>query len=362
MRYALIMAGGSGTRLWPMSTRSQPKQLIPFLDGKSLLQEAADRLAGLVEPPRRYIGTGEALRAPIRKALSDFDDAHILGEPALRDTLNAVGFAAAVIGKHDPEATIAVLTADQLFKPLEVFQDRVRIGFEIAERRPELLVTFGITPTEPSTAFGYVHRGDPLDGFDHAFGVIEFKEKPDEATAKQYVDSGDYLWNGGMFVWRAATLLQYIAENQPDAHAGLMKIREAWGTDRQQAVLEAEYPQLPKISVDYAVMEPVSRAGHVVTVDLPIEWIDVGSWTSYAEVCRADEAGNAIGGGRALLSETKNCIVASSDPDHLIATMGLEDLIIIHTPRATLVCRREDEQRIKQLHAEIAEQFGDEYL
>ncbi len=362
MRHALIMAGGSGTRLWPMSTRDQPKQLIRFLDGQSLLEAAADRLEGLVEKPRRYIGTGEALREPIRRALPDFDDAHILGEPARRDTLNAVGLAAAVIGKSDPDAVIAVLTADQIFKPVEIFQDRVRRGYELVERHPEMLVTFGITPTEPSTGFGYVHRGEAIADCEHCYRVIEFKEKPDAATAKQYVDSGEYLWNGGMFVWRADTLLQYIAEYQPQAHAGLEKIREAWGTAEQQDVLNKEYPLLPKISVDYAVMEPSSRAGRVATVDLPIEWIDVGSWTSYAEVCRQDESDNAIGGVKTLLNETRNCIVAGSDPDHLIATMGVEGLIVIHTPKATLVCRKEDEQRIKQLHAEIAERCGDEYV
>ena len=368
MRYAVVIAGGSGTRLWPMSRAALPKQLIPLFDGKSLLQVAMHRLDGLVPAECQYICAGRAQQQQIGASLSGFDSGRYLAEPVGRDTLNAVGLAAAVIGRADPDAVIAVLTADHVIEPIERFQNVIRQGFDLAERVPASLVTFGITPTRPATSYGYLQLGAAVDDqTPTARKVEQFREKPDAATAAAYVDAGpeQYLWNSGMFVWRAATLLDCIERYQPANHAGLARIAEAWDTPARDRVLDEVYPTLEKISIDYAVMEPASRetaGGRVVAVPMDLTWLDVGSWPAFAETCKQDADGNALGPGRRLLLDTHDTLTASSDPDHLIATIGCDDLIVIHTPDATLVCPADRAEDIKKLHAALQQQSGDTWL
>lgn len=359
MRYALIMAGGSGTRLWPMSRADLPKQLIPFINGKSLLQLAYERLDGLVPPQNRFICASQRHADLICRSLN-LPREQFLGEPTGRDTLNAVGFSAAVIAQRDPTAVMAVFTADHIIEPTADFQRIVDHGYRLAEQTPNTLVTFGIAPTVAATGYGYLQLGKAID--ESARVVKQFKEKPDAATAAQYLAAGAsrYLWNSGMFVWRAATLLDCIRRYEPSNHAGIAKIGAAWNTPQRDAVLAKEFPTLKKISVDFAVMEPASRDPqvHVAAVPMPLKWLDVGSWPTFAETCRHDGQGNALGTDRALLVETRGSVVASSDSQHLIATIGCDDLIIIHTPDATLVCRKDKAEAIKELHKQVGEKFG----
>lgn len=364
MRYATVMAGGSGTRLWPMSRAGLPKQLIPFIRGRSLLEIAVDRLAGLVDKERQFICTGEKHRVQIHAAMPGLADEQVLGEPEGRDTLAAVGFPAAVAMREDPDAVMAVFTADHLIEPIEDFQRRVDVGYRIVEENPNTLVTFGIKPTHAATGFGYVEMGEPLSGFDQAYRTVRFVEKPDGETAAEYVASGRYAWNSGMFVWRAATLLECIRHYKPGVHAGLMEIADAWGTPQQVEVLGAIYPKLEKISVDFALMEPASvdEAVDVATVSMPLRWLDVGSWPAYGETLQPDEAGNRTGCERALLLDSNNNLVVSDAPDHLIAAVGIDDLVIVHTQGATLICHRDHAQKIKQLHEAVGEKFGEMYL
>jgi mannose-1-phosphate guanylyltransferase len=366
MRHALIIAGGSGTRLWPMSRAGLPKQLIPFIGGRSLLQISFDRLEGLTPKERRHVCASQGQEALIRAALPALGREQFLGEPVGRDTLNAVGFAAAVIARQDPEAVIAVITADHLIEPTCEFQAIVKAGFELVEKQPQILVTFGVQPTGPATGFGYLQLGAPIGEGTNARRVSQFREKPDEATALKYFKAGpdQYLWNSGMFVWKAATLLDCIRRYEPQVFDGLKKISEAWETPDRAATLAAVYPALRKISVDFAVMEPASRDSKVAVaaIPMPLQWLDVGSWPSFAQTCPHDAQGNAIAAEKQLLQNTSGSLVASSDPNHLIAVVGCQDLIVIHTSNATLICHASQAERIKEMQAKAGAQFGSQYV
>jgi mannose-1-phosphate guanylyltransferase len=358
------MAGGSGTRLWPMSRGMLPKQLIPFIQGKSLLEIAYQRLEGLVPADRRFICAGEKHARAILATIAGLTPEQFLGEPTGRDTLSAVGFGAAVIARHDPDAVIGVFTADHIIRPVDRFQKIIVQGFEVAESYPETLVTFGIAPTQAATSFGYLELGQPLGPT--ARVVERFKEKPDEATAQSYLAAGPdrYLWNSGMFVWRAHTLLECIRRYEPVIAAGLARVAEAWGSGDQAAVMNEVYPTLRKVSVDFAVMEPASRNANfrVAAVPMPLEWRDVGSWPMFAETCFRDEQGNALAAQRHVLIDSERTLIASSDPGHVIAAIGCEDMLIIHTPDATLVCRADRAEDIKKVYGLVGERFGEEYL
>lgn len=373
MRYAMIMAGGSGTRLWPVSRDGQPKQLIEFIPdasgrNHSLLELAASRLDGLVEPESRYICTGERYRDQIRQVLPEFADAQILGEPMPRDTVNAVGFTAAVLAKQDKDAVFAVLTADHLIQPNDVFQERLRLGFELVEQDASRMITFSIKPTYPATGFGYVERGSVIDTLDSArvdgvqlaYTVSKFVEKPPLHMAQAYVESGHFGWNSGMFIYKAQTVLDCLAKYKPECHAGLMKIQEAWGTDDQQRVLDEVYPELPKTSVDYAIMEPAAADPgiRVCTVEMDVKWKDVGSWPSFFETIKADQSGNRkTGTGDSYFEASTQSSVFNTEDGHSVALVGCEGLVVVHTERATLVMPAEKAQELKALREQLPDEL-----
>lgn len=363
MRYAMIMAGGSGTRLWPMSRDGQPKQLIKFIktdDGRtvSLLELAAERAADLTKGNSVYICTGERYRDQIREAMPSFDDGHILGEPMPRDTVNAVAFAAAVFSKDDPDAVFSVLTADQLIEPADVFSKSIELGYTLVEQDPTRLVTFGIKPDHPATGYGYIERGEYIaETESQAFKVARFIEKPPFEQAEAYFNSGRYDWNAGMFVFHARTLLDLYKRFMPKNAELIERLRDAWGTDKQQAVLDEVYPQLDKTSVDYGIMEPASSEPDVtiVGVKMDIKWLDVGSWPAYAETLTPDEHGNRTNGSPIATFDANNNIVVAEDTanEHTIALIGCEDLIVVQTERATLVVPKSRAQDIKKLHDQL---------
>jgi mannose-1-phosphate guanylyltransferase len=366
MRYAMIMAGGAGTRLWPMSREGRPKQLLKFIgrgaQARCLLELAQERLAGFVPPEHAFICTSESYRAAIHATIPGIADDQILGEPVGRDTLNAVGLAAAVFQKMDPDAVFAVLTSDHIIEPVAKFQELLDLGFRLVEADPSRLVTFSIKPTHAATQFGYVERGTPIidvpGSKDLAFRVARFVEKPDLPRAQAYVQSGVFGWNSGMFVWKAATVLECIKQYKPESYEGLLRIQDAWGTPRQREVLDAVYPTLPKISVDYAVMEPASkvrgeaRRVTVCTVLMDLKWLDVGSWPSYGQTLPADSGGNRVSGTATMVKSSGNLVV-SDDPRHTIALLGCKDMIVVRTPEATLIMPREAAQDLKDLHGAV---------
>jgi len=344
----MIMAGGSGTRLWPLSRRTRPKQLVPLVDGRSLLAIAFDRLAGIVPDANRWVCTGESHRAAVLDTLGGLDDEHVLGEPCARDTVNAVGFTAAALLSQDPDAVFAVLTADHLITPVDRFAACLDHGFSLIEADPSRMVTFGITPTYAATGYGWVELGDAIN--DHASIVERFVEKPDADTAANYIAAGNFKWNSGMFVFSARGFMDALARYTPEAATGLQRIGDAWNDAQRGEVLNEVYPTLPKISVDYAVMEPASTdpTVNVCCVPMDVQWLDVGSWEAAAETVDPDDDCNRTSGAAVHLNSS-NTFVYCDDPDHLIATIGCEDLIIVKAGDVTLVCPRSATQQVKAL-------------
>ena len=363
MRHALLLAGGSGTRLWPMSRGATPKQLLPLIKGKSLLSLAWDRLEGLFPADCRWVCAGEQHVAAVRDAVPGLRADRWLGEPTGRDTLAALAYASAAIARADPDATICVLTADHIIEPADAFRAILVDGCATAEAAPGILVTFGITPTSAATGYGYLHLGAAFHG--RARIVQEFKEKPDARTAAAWVAEGPahFLWNSGMFVWKASSFLACVGRYEPELFATVNRIADARGTPVFSETIARLYPTLKKISVDYAVMEKATRDPAATVVALPMElsWRDVGSWTEFAETCEHDESGNARAAEKCLLVDTAGTLVVSADPAHLVATLGCNDLVIVHTATATLVCRKDRAEDLKKLQALAAGRFGPEY-
>jgi mannose-1-phosphate guanylyltransferase len=368
MQYGVIMAGGAGTRLWPVSRNNKPKQLISVVKGKSLLQLSYDRLRGMLPPQQIFVCTGAQHGQMVLENLPELPKANLIGEPEGRDTANAVGFMSAILAKRDKDAVAAFVTADHVIEPVDVFQNAIRTAFDLVAEHPDALVTFGIVPTHGHTGLGYVHRGEPLPVKGNrsagAFKVQAFKEKPDKPTADRYVESGRYYWNSGMFVWRCDTVFAELGAFLPENHKQLAAIADAWSTPRQDEVLNATYPKLKKISVDFAIMEPASQhkgKSQVMVVEMPVKWLDVGSWPALAETLSMDAHDNATDAGAHVLLSSDGNIIISTDPEHLVSTIGLSEMIIVHTKDATLVCPKADAQRVKELAEVVKAKFGDRY-
>ena len=359
MLHAVIMAGGSGTRFWPQSRRTMPKQLLRLAGERTMIQSTVDRCSGWIEAERTWVVTNQAQAEETSRQLPQIPAGNILIEPCGRNTAPCIGLAAIQLLQHDADAVMLVMPADHVMQPVETFRDAALRAAGIVERNPELFVLFGVPPTYPSTGFGYIERGPELADSDDggAFQVKSFREKPDRVTAAEYVDNGNFYWNCGIFVWRAEQILAALEQYESDIHGRLMRLARKLGSDDWQAALDAEFPQMKSISVDYAVLE---KATQVCVLEATFQWDDVGSWQSLSRLLDDDESGNIIDGPFCGL-DTNGCIIRSTE-DHLIATMGLKDCIVVHTPDATLVAHKDDENAIRKLVALIEEQGYGRFL
>lgn len=356
MRHAVIMAGGAGTRLWPLSRGARPKQLLRLFGGKSLLRQSYERLAAILPADSIYVITGTAHLPLVQEELPELPSRNLFGEPVGRDTVNAVGLAAAILHQRDPDGYMGIFTADHIINPVDTFAQAVDTGFKVAEDHPDALVTYGIRPSSPHTGYGYVQRGKRIAA--SVFEVEKFAEKPNITEAMQYVAGGQYYWNSGMFTWRVATILDKIKKHLPSSYDSLVACGKAWDTPTRDRTINEIYPKLLKISIDFAVME---KADRVIVVEMNCQWIDVGSWTALEQVVGGDADGNVTIASNSLNLGSRGNIIISAD-EHLVATIGVDDLVIVHDKDATLICTKRDAQGIKELVNKIRERYGSAYL
>lgn len=356
MLHAVIMAGGSGTRFWPLSRTETPKQLLRLAGERTMIQQAVDRCRGLIEPTRIWVVTNERQMEATRIQLPELPADQFLSEPVARNTAPCIGLAALHLLKRDPEARMLVMPADHVIQPVEEFQRAVRTAEAIVNDDERTLALFGVPPTFPSTGFGYIERAEPL-AVSGVYRVRGFREKPNHETATDYLRRGTFFWNCGIFVWQAGTILEALRTHEPALHAHLQAVSSAIGGLDYAAVLAREFAACPGISIDYAVLE---RASHIAVVEATFAWDDVGSWQALHRLCGIDANGNTLL-GKHVAVDTHDTIVRSTD-DHLIATLGIRNCIVVHTPDATLVADKQDENAIKHLIEAIRDQKLHELL
>lgn len=342
--YAVILAGGSGTRLWPLSTPGFPKQFLPLPNGRSLIQESLFRVAPLITPGHAWVVTGRNMTELVQEHLPTVPQSHILGEPIGRNTAPAIGWAASIIARRDPQAIMAALTADHYITDIRVFNDALRLAYKLAEK--EYLVTLGITPTAPETGYGYIRFAEPVgEGYgQRAYRAQRFVEKPDLATAQSYLKDGHYVWNSSMFVWKAQTILQELHTHLPELASKLDMIVAAMGTPQERATIDELWPTLPTISIDYGVLE---KTRNLVVIPVEIGWSDVGNWEQYGSLFPAQERGiRSVGHHEGLGSQN---IFVYNATTRQVFTIGIEDVVVVEMGDTTVICHRQSVQRVKEL-------------
>ena len=358
MLYAVIMAGGSGTRFWPASRKLAPKQLLALSGTRTMIQSTVDRLGDLVPPERQLVITNRILVDAIRNQLPNLPAANVVGEPCKRDTAPCIGLAAAIVAHSDPDGTMLVMPSDHVIKHSDRFQTAIQAGMSLLDQDPTRIITFGIPPSYPAESFGYIQRGAEIDASDvAAFAVERFREKPDRKTAEQFVAAGEFYWNSGIFLWRASTILDALESNEPQMRSHIAKIADALGDDSYESTLESEFSKIQGISIDYAVME---NYDNVVVIEAPFDWDDVGSWQALARLHESDGDNNTVVGSHIGI-DTKGSIVHSQS-DHTIVTIDVQDLIVVHTADATLIAPKHAEERVREAVQALEQRKLDQLL
>lgn len=340
---AVIMAGGRGERFWPKSRNSYPKQFLSLTsDGKTMIQKTVERLGGLIEKEDIFIITNSLYIEIVKKQLPDIPAENIIGEPAARNTAPCIGLAAVLARKKYGDAVMLVLPSDHLIKFQDMYLDTLRQAVSAAEQGKNLL-TIGITPNYPETGYGYIHFDSDVKHSHNIYGVRRFVEKPNIELAKEYLNSGEYLWNSGMFVWKCSSILSNLEKYLPDMKEGLDEIEKSCLTDSFTSVLEKVFPRFRSESIDFGVME---KAEDIYTIPGSFGWDDVGNWLALERFNKTNEYGNMVQGDVVSI-DTKNSTVIGGK--RLIATVGVEDLIIVDTDDALLVCSKDNTQGVKKI-------------
>jgi mannose-1-phosphate guanylyltransferase len=358
--YAVIMAGGGGTRLWPISRKEKPKQLLPLLGKETLFQSTIARLAKLFSPERILVVTIAELAREMQEQVPAIPAENYLIEPAPRGTASVVALAAAVLKKRDPQAIMAIQTSDHYIRNRDLFHYLIKTAFDVADKN--YLVTLGITPTFPSTAYGYIQQGEALDG-DYKYPVYmvkRFKEKPDEATAQQLLRSGEHSWNSGMFVWRADTILAEIQKQMPELFKIVKEIASAWDTAERNDVLQSHWYDLQNQTIDYGIMEKADQVAVLPASGLG--WSDVGSWDSLFDILMPDMHGNVATSAQHLALETNNTLVYSNNDERLVVTIGVDDMVIVDAGDVLMICKVDQSQKVREVVEHLKKHHQEKYL
>lgn len=355
--YALIMAGGGGTRLWPLSRREHPKQMLTLVGERSLFQLAVDRLRSFLPAEHILVVTGAEQVSSLAQQVPELPAENFIVEPMGRNTAPCIGLAALHLQHRDPQAVMAVVTADHYIRRVETFCEALQAARAVAEEG--YLVTLGIEPTYPATGYGYIQRGETLGAVGNfaAFRVAQFAEKPDAETAVRFLAAGDYAWNSGMFIWQVERIMDEFARWMPDFAATLESLREVLETPDYASLLARLWPTVVKKSIDYGIMEKAERVA-VLPVDLG--WSDVGAWPAVMELHTPDAQGNVLQGDVLALDTTASMVF--SNTGRLIATIGLHDLIILDSADVTLITTREQAERVREIVETLQRQNRDNLL
>lgn len=359
-RYGVIMAGGGGTRFWPLSRKDLPKQFLNLTGTDIMVNETIDRLTGTIDRNNIFVVTNiEQAEMMLCSTEGRLDQEHILAEPAARNTAACIGYAAMKLQKKYGEGVMCVFPSDHYIKEKEAYERVMEEAIRLAEST-EQLITIGIKPGFPATGYGYIKYDTTGKGQEEdiltCHRVEEFVEKPDVRTAKEYLADGSYLWNSGMFIWKTSAILKSFELLLPDIYSYLMEIEKEIGSEHEWETIERIYPHIPKISIDYGIME---RADNVLVLEGNFGWNDVGSWDALQALFESDENGNVIYGEQIHI-DTHNCI--SYAKGKLIAALGVEDLIIVEADDAILVCHKDKAQEVKRIVEELKEQGKEKYL
>jgi len=354
------MAGGGGTRLWPISRKETPKQLLPLLGKESMFQSTVARLEKLFPHDRILVVTVEEQARVMQEQVPSIPKENYLIEPAPRGTASVVALAAAVLQRRDPKAVMAIQTADHHIRNQDLFKYLLRTAFEVAEK--EYLVTLGITPTFPSTGYGYIQQGESLDG-DYKYPVYRVKrfvEKPNEETAQTLLRSGDHSWNSGMFVWRADAILAEVQKQMPELFHAVKEIASAWDAPQKNEVIQKLWYDLKSQTVDYGIME---KAEYVAVLPAGgLGWSDVGSWNSLFEVLLPDMNGNVSVNAQHLPLDTHNALVYSVSDEKLVVTIGMDDVVVVDAGDVLMICKTDQSQKVKNVVEHLKKHNQEKYL
>jgi len=356
--HALIMAGGVGTRLWPLSRRDRPKQSFKLVGQRTMFEHAVDRVAPIFQPEQILVVTGAEHVDSLKAQAPELSPQSFIVEPEGRGTAPAIGLGAIHLRQRDPEAVMAVLTADHFITEVDLFRQVLTAAAQVA--RDGHLVTLGIKPSYPSTGYGYINQGESLgeaDGFSF-FRAERFTEKPDLETAFRMLESGEYSWNSGMFIWRVDRIMEEFQRQMPEFYVQLAEVEATLGTPGYEPTLNRVWPQVAKQTIDYGVME---GAKDVVVIPVDIGWSDVGSWTSLSELLPADEQGNVVVGPHVGV-DTRDTLIFNKGNGRLIATIGLEDMVVVDTEDAVLICPMEREQEVREIVEQLEREEGGKWL